>query len=394
MRITTALLCLVLSAASLCADYQDIVNFFQGLNDADTTFPVTGKGYNDIESAFGPRRQVSLGGQYDWHRGIDIDGGSVGDPVGVFDVVAAADGELYDFRTSVRGGYTVILRHEFDQTYTYQGQNLDYYYTWYLHLADDGVGGTFTDDTSDIINDNNWVAIRDNNGPPTMVEQGTKLGLLGDTGSPGQGAVYAPHLHFELRIGSVSSLQFQLENMNTTQWGFDPHVNPMLLFDPLGYGPAVNQYEMSVVLDSLVEPGEDIEVIISTGNDDMPVLNRVEILVQDASTMDEIDSYIMDYDRRIGFDASTNENLDDRDFNLPYIEPLDFLDSDTDFETSLVVPEAWLSEAGLGDEMIITVTDIWGNSSSRTIGLVPEPRNWALLTGLLVLGLLIARRRR
>ncbi|HLP24954.1 MAG TPA: hypothetical protein VK477_04705, partial [Acidobacteriota bacterium] len=64
---------LALLPAALRAGYEDIVNAFTTIRTA-TNFPVEGKTFNDIEETFGPRRQPSLSGSYDWHRGIDIDG--------------------------------------------------------------------------------------------------------------------------------------------------------------------------------------------------------------------------------------------------------------------------------------------------------------------------------
>jgi hypothetical protein len=54
------------------AAYQDVINFFDCIN-TTTTFPVAGRTLSDLESAFGPRIQTS-GGNYDWHRGVEIDG--------------------------------------------------------------------------------------------------------------------------------------------------------------------------------------------------------------------------------------------------------------------------------------------------------------------------------
>lgn len=384
-KLILLLLCFTVSALTARAAFEDIVNYFDNLNDADTTFPVPAKVFNDVESAFGPRLQVSVGGVYDWHRGIDIDGGSVGDPVGVYDVVAAADGEFYDFRTTSRGGYIVILRHSFSQPQTYNGQNLNYYYTWYLHLADDGVGGTFTDDSSDIINNNNWVAVTDNNGPATVIPMGTKLGLLGDTGTPSGGGTYAPHLHFELRVGSNASLDFQLKNLQTTQWGFDPHVNPMLLFEPYTYGPGANAYELEVAVDGTVEALEDVTVAVDVTNDDMPVFDKVEVVIRDKETQTEQTSHTLGLNEREGFDASTNENLDIRDTSVPYVDPESFLSSATEWGTTIVLPKEWLFAYDQRHEAVITVTDIWGNQEQEIVGLLPEPRSWAALAGAFVL---------
>ncbi len=132
------------------ADYADVIEFFDDLHGtADAAdFPVSGRDFSDIESAFGPRVQTS-GGNYDWHRGIDIDGTLNTDPV-----VAALDGYFYDYRTLDAGGYIVILEHRFADFgvfgLTYEGKSVTRFYTWYLHLYDDGLEGNDTS-TDDIV---------------------------------------------------------------------------------------------------------------------------------------------------------------------------------------------------------------------------------------------------
>jgi hypothetical protein len=383
------LLAVCLAATTARADFSDIVDYFQTLNDSSTVFPVSGMGYDDIESSFGPRNQVSVGGVYDWHRGIDIDGGSIGDPVGVYSVVAAVNGTFYDYRQTTSGGHIVILRHDFDTPQSYQGKTLNYYYTWYLHLYDDGGAGSAG--TDDIVS--GWTSIVSGNGTPTQITAGTQIGWMGDSGSPGGGASYAPHLHFELRIGSNASLEYQLDNPGSTQWGFDPHVNPMLLFNPYTYGSTgVGQYDQLLALEAPVAPGEDIVMGYTLTNDDMPVFNRVEVVIRDKATQTTQASHTLDLNEREGYDASTTEALDTQDTSVPYLDPAGI--TDTEWVSTIVVPAEWAAGYDEDYEVVFTVSDIWGNTESEVVSLVPEPATWAAAAGLLALGVLLPRRAR
>ena len=54
------------------AAYSDIISTFDGLNDS-TTYPVVGASFDNIRSTFAPRI-LSSSGNYDFHRGVDIQG--------------------------------------------------------------------------------------------------------------------------------------------------------------------------------------------------------------------------------------------------------------------------------------------------------------------------------
>ena len=189
------------------ASYADLVTEFESIR-STTTPPVEDRTFDeifdDIRSTFGPRI-LSSSGSYDFHRAIDIEG-STGE-----DIVAPLDGYFAGYRTYNSCGQTVRLRHNLPSPIQYKGKTINQFYTWYCHL-DDFVSG-FTDGQS--------------------IPEGTVIGKLGKSGS----ATY-PHLHLELRVGTNNSLEYQKENYDESDpryFGFDPHMHPMLLFEPYTY---------------------------------------------------------------------------------------------------------------------------------------------------------------
>lgn len=371
-------------SSSLSAAYVDIVNFYASIRD-QVIFPVENQDYDSIESAFGPRLQTTTQ-QYDWHRGIDIDGNLDSDAI-----YAPLDGYFYDYRQTTRGGYITILYHRFSDfnggavnSIEYNGQNFTRFYTWYVHLSDDGVNGNGVGSYDEYIDG----LTRDD-----PVSQGTQIGILGNTGSPGPGLTYGPHLHWELRFGTTSSLDYQLDpENNTTYYGFDPHLNPMLLLEPYDYNAGLPPtYGQSLALEAPVEQGQDIRLTYTIDNDEMPVLNDWRVEIRDAETEQVMASHVLNYNTREGFDATTDENLDQRNEALPYIDPAAFGDTATEFVTTIVLPDAFTGPyQSFNYKVVVTAADIWGNQETLTVGLVPEPTSGglalALCAGLGVLG--------
>lgn len=366
LRTFSILLSLALAATPALSNTITATEFFEQLYDSadKAIFPVAGRTLDDIESAFGPRQQQSTD-LYDWHRGFDVDGTDQVDSI-----VAALDGYFYDYRYSSRGGYTVILEHHFadftNDTVTFHGQTVTKFYTWSLHVWDDGNEGNGTS-TDDIVS--GWA--RDD-----PISQGTQIAILSNSGSSG-GDPYAPHLHYDLRIGTNSSLEYQLDNVgSTTQWGFDPHVNPMLLFDPGYPAPEQTLEHASGTL------GADDLVFDYSVPDEYTVFNNLSVLIRDGSDLSEIASHELDLNLRTGFDASDVDLLDTQVTSVPYIDPLDSPFDTDSWSTQFVVPDAFLDEHyNQGYELVLTATDIWGNSVSTSLSLsaVPEPAQFSLV---------------
>lgn len=301
---------------------------------ATAIWPVVGTTLDDVESTFGPRIRMPEN-EYDWHRGIDIDAAE-GTPV-----VASVAGTLFDVRTFTDGGLTVILRHEFPVPVSYAGKTLTSYYTYSMHLADV---------------DPALQAAADADETPA-VAAGSVLGHVGHSGGAD-----SDHLHWELRIGSPYSLEFQLANPESQYganlFGFDPHVHPLWLAEPTGINT------LAATLVTMPTNLVDGQVHITT-DDEQPLFNRVQITIEDLGTNMPVASHTLDLNERLGFDASTNPLLDTIDPTKPYFAPILFGTSATNWATDLIVPKTWVgSNFGDGFRTTVTVTDIWGRSQS------------------------------
>ncbi len=335
-----ACLCWVAGQHPARADYADLIRRFEGMR-TNSVWPVQGSGFDDIEETFGPRRQPSNNGAYDWHRGIDIDGAR-----GRW-IVAARAGVLEKYTYSTSGGYTVVLRHAFDPPVNYGGRTLSSFYTWYLHLEDSQVP--------------QWVKDAGTNGLHPAVAAGEVIGYMGNSGQ-GPGGAYAIHLHFELRVGTQSSLEFQLQNFATNSssfYGFDPHMHPLLLYPPLPVRPVISQTQPPSATN-------DARYLLVGPSDDNPNLNRVEVRVIDRLTGGVVRTHVLDLNQRIGFDASSTAALDTQDLTRPYFAPLYFTDAQTDYQTELVVPTVFLAPLDLERHSVhVMVADIWGKTAEH-----------------------------
>ncbi len=213
--------------------------------------------------------------------------------------------------------------------------------------------------------------------------------MLSNSGSSG-GSPYAPYLHYEARVGTNSSLEYQLDNVgSTTQWGFDPHVNPMLLFDA---GSSAQTLEFGSGTIGVNDLTFDLTV-----PDDYTIFNNLSVLIRDAGNLTEIASHELDLNLRTGFDASDVDDLDTQETSLPFIEPLNPQFDSSVWGTQFVVPDAWLDgNFDQGYELVLTATDIWGASVSTSVILtaVPEPAQAGFLLAMAGLLLACGRRRR
>lgn len=372
----------LLTASSLSAtitpfEYQSLISEFSGLHDT-SFFPVAGKGFDDIESTFGTRIQISTQ-KYDFHRGIDVDGVE-GD-----DILAVTDGVYWETRDFMGGGLTVILRHDFSAPVTLNGTSYNHYFTYYMHLFDDGIAdnGIGTEDLTA-----SWTSERASPGNGTQIAAGSHIGEMGKSGSSG-GAAYSDHLHMELRVGTTNSLQFQTDNPNTTQHGFDPHLHPMLFSEPYLFGGPDNS--PSLTPEAPHSPGDAL-VLNYTTNDEMPLLNRIEFAVVEIESGLAVLEHVLDLNLRTGFDATNVDALDTPTVAYPYLDPAAFGDTATEYGTNLVVPDEWLTGYGSEYRLETTAYDIWGNPTSLETSLIPEPRTYALLLGIAALLLCRARR--
>jgi len=368
-----------LAAQITTSEYANLQTEFQSLHGPQTFFPVAGKTIDDVESTFGPRIQHSTS-LYDFHRGIDIDG-TQGE-----DILAVTDGVFWEHRTFERGGLSVILRHDFANPVTLNGNSYDHFFTYYLHLYDDEVAGN-GNGTLDVID--GWVSEKNNPGLGTSISAGDHIGELGNSGSSG-GLPYADHLHMDVRVGTTNSLIFQNDNPSTTQHGFDPHLHPLLLYQSAIFdGP---DYSPTLTAQSDLFANSDL-VIEYESSDETVLLNRLEVSLIDSETNVSIDSHVLDFSLREGFDATDATSLDTQEVLFPYIDPQLFGDSSSNFATNLVVPAAWTDSASGPFTIQVKAFDIWGNVSEFEIVSVPEPQTGLVLVGLFLPGLAVSRHR-
>jgi hypothetical protein len=298
---------------------------FRSIRDT-TQWPVPSTTFNAITSSFGPRIKLSTSA-YDWHRGIDINA-----PEGA-PVVAPIDGVLEAVTSFVDGGDTVILRHPFPSPPVFKGKLLADYFTFYMHLSE------ITASLSEA----------DESGEKPDVPAGFRVGRVGHTGE----SVVDDHLHFEVRVGTRFSLEFQLENPSSpgAEFGFDPHMHPMLLFPPL-------PLDMNLTLGDAPSSQSD-GIACFESDDDQPLLNRIEFRTIRKKSGKTVASHILDFNRRTGFDASTNVKLDQVDVAKPYISPILFGQSSR-FRTDIVVPAIFVEDhSGSPFRHQLVVKDLW-----------------------------------
>eukprot|EP00052_Salpingoeca_macrocollata_P033350 m.8122 g.8122 ORF g.8122 m.8122 type:complete len:330 (+) comp5027_c0_seq2:225-1214(+) len=326
-----ALLVFLLLAASAASALNPIAQYFESIR-ADTVWPVVGTSAADMSSTFGPRVRASCG-CYDFHRGIDIHA-NIGD-----DIIAPYDAQFYDVQTYNDGGLTVRLRHVLSPAISHNGKTIRYYYTYYMHM--DSV-------------DPALAALS----KYAAVPKGTKLGEVGISGS-----ALAPHLHWEIRMGSICSLEYQLSNPGSScstcsGCGFDPHYHPLLMFPP----DASNL--MSLTLITTPTNAVDGLARVETPHN-QTLLNRVVFTITRKGKL--IKSHTLDLNERTGFDASTTATLDTPDTTKPYFQPVSFGYSSGDYATEIVLPASYVAGCTAASyKRRLVVTDIWERSQIVT----------------------------
>ncbi len=270
-----------------------------------------------FSSPFGPRLQASQEYRYDFHRGIDLkaDEGTL--------VYAIADGEIY--RTYYEGdaenpypegGTVVILRHETETPINFHGNEYTTYYSLYMHL--------------------NTITVENvTSSPYPTIAKGTEIGTVGQTGTTAFN-----HLHFEIRVGTTCSREYQRENPTTSCATFfdeptDPHVNPLLFLD---YDNE-NRLEIEIIDES------PITVTITSGREELDI-NRVEITLNG-------ETKTVDFNARQGIDP---EDIDNNEYDRIVISPSQFNSETKQYEITIKF-------SGFNDYDTIEATDIWGNGA-------------------------------
>lgn len=296
------------------ASTDNLKDYFFALRQ-ETIWPIKDSTNQDIISNFGPRFMYS-DDRYDFHRGLDI--AAAEDTK----VKAVTDGVLFYLVNWEGAGNTVILQHTFNTPTYYHNKALTYYYTLYMHLSgfkysEEDIGKT--------------------------IKAGQVIGYVGQTGN-----ATTPHLHLQLMVGSWYELETQLAYPSSpySGFGFDPAVNPMLLFPP-----EAKNFSLALIQ----APTKKVDgQITATFPAHQPLFNKAKLIVKDKATKQIVLQHVLNYNYRTGFDATTNDALDSIDTSKPYIYP----DGNN---TSVIIPKDNLKNY-LSDNYnrILKVYDIWG----------------------------------
>lgn len=319
---------LLLAVLRLVRSQTDLHPALQNLG-ADWPVPTVPR--DDISSTFGPRILIS-GNRYDFHRGVDISAAE-GTPI-----VAALDGELYGTRTYSGGGQTVILDH--DVSIQFHSSVRTKMSTYYMHLS-------------------SFEPTIENAAKGTFVPKGTVIGYAGMTGS-----AVSSHLHFEARLGSRCSLEYQLQNPSKScaSFGHDPHIHPLGLFA----SPPTSADELQLSVVTPVSASQE-GVVLITAPDAWPLANKYELRLHAPGEAAQ-SLAVLDLSLREGFDPSSTASLDTQDSTKPYLEPISFGKSANTWSIEYRIPQAFSSKAS-GETMSLEVTNVFDQTFSVDVAL-------------------------
>lgn len=314
----------------------DTLNLRRGMQSLHerTVFPVRTRDTSNIGSTFMYRTNKTTE-QSDFHRAIDIGeaDGVVGDTV-----VAPYPGVYDNYFYLDDAGWVLRLLHTFPEEFKFKGKRIKHFYTVYTHLNNVG--------TKKIICD--WVK------NATQIVAKQPIGIMGKSGY-----TQDVHLHFSVRIGTKYSLQYQLTNNDIELWGFDPHIHPLMLFEPSKSGS-----QASI---KLFSANSEAVVFLYESDRTQPILNRVETTIMDDER--SIDTYVIDLNLRLGIVPSVIEKdpeetwLDRLDLDKPHFDPQDFgYQGQKPYRTKIVVPRLWLAKEDTANTLIVRVVDIWGEA--------------------------------
>jgi len=225
-----------------------------------------------IASTFGPRIK-STESRDDFHRGVDFPG-EIDDPV-----YSIGDGVVFRlFREGSRaypnGGNTLLVRYPLRRPFRWlNGVEVNQIFGVYLHL--------------------NRFDVQ----PGQAVEKGQVIAGIGQTGT-----TRFTHLHFEVRLQTHCSLEYQRRHPKAecARYGFDPHVHPFHFIGGAGDGEKLIEEEQA---------GDRFVVTLRSERSNLGI------------TAIEADGRVLDFDTREGFDATTTRRLDDMDRGWVRIRP-------------------------------------------------------------------------
>lgn len=251
------------------------------------------------------------------------------------EIIATLPARFYSTPTYSGGGKTVILDH--DVNILFHDAVRIRLSSYYMHL-------------------DNYSPLIENASRGDVIAAGQVIGYVSSTG-----AAVSPHLHFELRLGSRCSLEYQLDNPSSScNVGFDPHVHPLGLFS----GPASPVEELQLSVLTTVTSSED-GVIEITAPDVFPVANRYALFLVGKGKETLI--ALRDLNLREGFDASSTATIDDPGTDRPHLEPQSFGRSATIWTMRYRIPAGYGSKSA-GETFKLVITNIYDETFVVTFG--------------------------
>lgn len=176
-----------------------------------------------ISSYFWPRLQASKNYSYDFHRWIDY---HHSENVNIY---AIADGEIYktylesDPNNPYKNSWTtLIIKHRLTKPYKFHWKNTNTIYSYYTHLSE--------------INDDFFEKYG------KKIKKWEIVGFMWSSGTTDY-----QHLHFEIRVATTCSREYQLKNPESScskilPDNADPHINPFVFLPQKSQN---NSYDVS-----------------------------------------------------------------------------------------------------------------------------------------------------
>ncbi len=281
-----------------------------------TQWPVTGPTYS---SPFWSRLKASSNYRYDFHRGVDFPK-SLWTPVYDF-----ADGTVYGIYSAtdssspyfIDGGNVVIIKHTLSTPYTIHGKTTSTIYSLYMHL----------ETISTVLK--KWATVK----------KGTRIGTIWQTGTTEYN-----HLHFETRVWTACSREFQINNPAAGCSQFfawdpqDPHVNPFIFL------PYATQGGLTTTITSI----SPLTVKIASARNDL-IFNSLQVTSNGVTKTINLND-------RTGIDPT---NIDNATYDWINISPAKYNSTSANYEISFTFNS-------FNEYNSIKVLDIWWGGTQIT----------------------------
>lgn len=284
-------------------------------------------------------------------------------------VYAIQTGTLYSAR-QIPTGFKVVLKHRLEQPY-YDSEGRPYheYFTSYRHLDSRTI--VYLTLLARRMTGNDKATLDELKGKYTF-QAGEVIASVGF--SPEKSRM-PPRTHLDFSLNLVSK-------PNTGQFIRDYAVNPLFLFPPFAYGdPYAHQiaedgnlaYQFVVDADAIVSPTKrrdgEVPIEIHAGGVAADgsfeprryfALNALEVTVSNDGKV--IGTYTVDRHRKLGYDTSSNERMDEPDRKKPHFwAPLD--EQGDIYRMDAVIPARWLKSLNYdwsrSGSVTVKISSIW-----------------------------------